>query len=343
VLTRAVRSTGKLSHGDNPVNARCVFAFLDGFSRIRRKIAEYSNHHPSLKDGEPQGGEMKKRKITAAVTAAGIALFAGAANADTIPERLMRDLGRDFHLKDFQAAGVVGNLARETGNFRFMQELKPVVTGSRGGIGYSQWTGSRRVAFEEYAGSADNQLTYEVNYGYLKKELSEDYADVMDEVRGSKNLWESTVLFMRGYLRPKDNEKNIRVSMNYANGYLAGDFSGSGCQAQHEVRIDGRRMTIAACPEATIDVAGMSVEVVFADNMRPRPRPNLPDQPEYRSAIREMVVAAIDSEASAKNPSAKPPARHSASAGDEEPDPLLAWDPFFARRENEPTDYGPYL
>lgn len=216
---------------------------------------------------------MRDRMITAAVTAVGIAVFAGAAPADTIPERLMRDIGRDFDLADFQAAGVVGNLARETGNFRYLQELNPMVEGSRGGIGYSQWTASRRIAFEEYAGSIDNQLTYEANYGYLKQELSGDYSHVIDDVRGAENLWEATVLFMRGYLKPHPDEDNIRVSMNYANTYLAGDFSGSGCQASHEVTIDGRMIVVSTCPSYAGSIEGESFDVVLESSLRPRPRP----------------------------------------------------------------------
>lgn len=216
---------------------------------------------------------MPRSTLTAVIAAAGISLFAGAADAETIPARLMANLARDFALQDFQAAGVTGNLARETGNFRFMQELEPVVKGSRGGIGYSQWTASRRVAFEGYAGSVQRQMTYEVNYGYRKKELEEDYAEVIDDVRRSKNLWEATVIFMRGYLKPKKNPDNIRVSMNYGSAYLRGDYAGSGCQSRHQVTIDGRRMMIAACPETTIAVDGRDVGIVLARSDRPRARP----------------------------------------------------------------------
>lgn len=302
---------------------------------------------------------MSRKKITAAVTAVGIALFAGAADAETIPERLMADLSRDFQLQGFQAAGIVGNLARETGNFRFMQELNPIVEGSRGGIGYSQWTGSRRVAFEAYAGSLENQLTYEVNYGYLKKELNEDYAGVIKDVRGSKNLWEATVLFMRGYLKPKKNENNIRVSMNYANAYLRGDYSGAGCQLHHEVRIDGRRMMVAACPDTSIRVAGENVDMVLASAPRPQPKPAAinaqlrvadagmdgsirpPVRPEqaqpahpakdYGDEVYERIMIAMN--AARDVPKTDP-------GPEETEDPMLAWDPFYARKEDEPDDFG---
>lgn len=303
---------------------------------------------------------MSRTTLTAAVTAVGIALFAGPADAETIPERLMADLARDFRLLDFQAAGIAGNLARETGNFRFMQELQPIVAGSRGGIGYSQWTASRRESFEAYAGSLPQQMTYEVNYGYLKKELNEGYSHVIDDVRKSKNLWEATVIFMRGYLKPKRNPDNIRVSMNYGNAYLRGDFSGSGCQSRHSVTIDGRRMMIAACPDTTIRVAARDVAVVLASSERPRARP---------AEVGRVRVADAGLESSGR-PRARPDRGETGQTGmdavagavlvamsreavqellepqvlehrDAPSDPPRHWDPVFARKEDDPADHLP--
>lgn len=300
---------------------------------------------------------MSRTILTAVVTAASIALFAGAPNAQTIPERLMADLARDFRLQDFQAAGITGNLARETGNFRFMQELEPIVEGSRGGIGYSQWTASRRVSFEKYAGSLQKQLTYEVNYGYLKKELNGEYREVIDEVRKSKNLWEATVIFMRGYLKPKKNPDNIRVSMNYGSAYLRGNYDGAGCQRHHDVTIDGRRMMIAACPETTIPANGQDVGVILALSERPAPRPENParirvadaslqtsNRPQARpgqadtgqpriEAVRDAVLVAMNTEAVRAAIQLEPEDHQ-----DEPCDPEMEVNPFHARREEDPED-----
>ena len=49
------------------------------------------------------------------------------------------------------AAAIVGNAARETGDFKYCTELKPTVPGSKGGINLFQWTGPRRRDFEAYA------------------------------------------------------------------------------------------------------------------------------------------------------------------------------------------------
>lgn len=188
-------------------------------------------------------------KMTIVAAGAALAVYAGASQADTIPERLMSDLRQDFSLQAFQAAGIVGALAVETGNFRYMQELNPIVKGSRGGIGYSQWTGPRRLAFEAWAGPEVDLTTYEVNYGFLKEELEGEYASVVDRVRDTDTVREATNVFMRRYLRPHKNHRALSTRVAYAEAYLSGDFTGAGCQSTHEVTVDGRIMAVAMCDE----------------------------------------------------------------------------------------------
>lgn len=197
-----------------------------------------------------------------------LAVFAGAACADTVPERLMADLQAHLDLKDFQAAGITGDLARETGNFRYLQELKPVVKNSKGGIGYAQWTGVRRVAFEEWASEDADLTSYEVNYGYLLEELRGDYAPVLERVRKTESLEEAATVFMTGYLRPMREHRNLDERIAYGEAYLAGDFSGAGCQDEHEVEIEGRMIVVAMCsPDST------TVTAHYADNEAIRPDP----------------------------------------------------------------------
>lgn len=193
---------------------------------------------------------MSKRRITilATVTAAFAVLGASAAEAETIPERLMQDLEADFGFADFQAAGVVGNLARETGNFRYLQEIDPIVAGSQGGIGYSQWTASRRDAYEAWAGDAD-LTAYETNYGYLVHELSGRYSRVVDRILESRTAREAAEIFMRRYLVPHPSYRHLEERVAYAEAYLDGDFSGAGCQEHHEVEVSGRLMVVSMCPD----------------------------------------------------------------------------------------------
>ncbi|MCG5029758.1 phage tail tip lysozyme, partial [[Ruminococcus] torques] len=68
----------------------------------------------------------------------------------TLAPRIMRDLLAEarFGFSRDDVAAIVGNLAHETLGFTKMQEMAPTVRGSRGGYGWAQWTGQRRVAFE---------------------------------------------------------------------------------------------------------------------------------------------------------------------------------------------------
>lgn len=203
-----------------------------------------------------------------ALIAAGavLAVYAGAAQAETIPERLMRDLQHNFHLLDFQAAGVVGGLARETGNFRYIQEINPLVNGSRGGIGYAQWTGDRRVAFETWASEDADLTSYEVNYGYLAEEFKGPYASVIERLRETEDIEEAATVFMKRYLKPHRKHRNLDERIAYGEAYLAGDFSGAGCQAEHDVEIDGRLMVVALCPTEGLQLSPQ--EMMLASALR---------------------------------------------------------------------------
>lgn len=223
-----------------------------------------------------------------ALIAAGavLAIYAGAAQAETIPERLMHDLQHNFDLLDFQAAGIVGGLARETGNFRYIQEINPLVKGSRGGIGYAQWTGDRRVEFEVWASEDADLTSYEVNYGYLAEEFRGPYASVIERLRETEDVEEAATVFMKRYLKPHRKHRNLDERIAYAEAYLAGDFSGAGCQAEHDVEIDGRLMVVAMCPSEGLQLS--HEEMLLAADLR--------DQGitlQYAEPFRDILVPAF--------------------------------------------------
>lgn len=203
-----------------------------------------------------------KMMFRAAIAAAALTSTSAAALADpvSVPERLMGDLQADLELTDYQAAGIVGNLARETGNFRYLRELNPLIRGSRGGIGYGQWTGDRHDAFLEYASDRD-QMSYETNYGFLLQELEGPYAEVLAELYETGDAAEATMLIMRGYLAPHPKHRYLEERVAFAEGYLAGDFTGAGCESVHRVYPWGDMEVVQECPANLAD-------------LRPRARPD---------------------------------------------------------------------
>lgn len=128
--------------------------------------------------------------------------------------RLMTDLMKDFGLTREQAAGFVGNLDHETGGFKFMQEITPVVPGSRGGFGFAQWTGPRRKQFEAWAGEKGLDLeSYEANYGFLKHELENTpEGRVLNKLRETGDVKEATTVVSKDFLRPGKPHLESRIS-----------------------------------------------------------------------------------------------------------------------------------
>jgi len=114
------------------------------------------------------------------------------AKAGGIVSRLMADLS----LPDFQAAAIVGNLGHESNGFASLQEIKPTVAGSRGGYGWAQWTGPRRVAFENWCKAQSLSPSSDAaNYGYLVVELKGSEAAAIKALRPTKNLKDAVDAF----------------------------------------------------------------------------------------------------------------------------------------------------
>lgn len=98
-----------------------------------------------------------------------------------IRDSLMTDLG----ISKEAAAGIMSNLWAESG-VRGINEKNPA-EGTRGGFGWAQWTGPRRVAFEAYADA--RKLDYasdEANYGFLVHELKTKYPRVLQQLQAGK-------------------------------------------------------------------------------------------------------------------------------------------------------------
>lgn len=105
--------------------------------------------------------------------------------APRIMTGLMHDLG--CSLED--AAAILGNLGHECAGFTRMQEVSPIIKGSRGGTGWAQWTGPRRKTFEAWAAAHKLKLdSYEANYGFLIHELKGAYVSALQKMMGVRGL-----------------------------------------------------------------------------------------------------------------------------------------------------------
>lgn len=133
--------------------------------------------------------------------------MSGAAKGTHIASRLMSDLG----LSAEQAAGIAGNLSHESGGFRHMQEINP--RSGRGGLGWAQWTGPRRNAFERWASARGlSTSSDEANYGFLMHELTGEYSGALDAVRGTDDVAGAAMAFEKQFERAGVKAYDSRIS-----------------------------------------------------------------------------------------------------------------------------------
>lgn len=129
-------------------------------------------------------------------------------------------LKADFGLTTEDGAAIVGNLGHESGGFKYFQEIDPVVPGSRGGFGWCQWTGPRRVAFESYC--KRNHLdpkSDRANYGYLFTELKGSEKGAIPAVKKAIGLQGKVAAFEAHFERA--GVINMPSRMRYANQAMA--------------------------------------------------------------------------------------------------------------------------
>lgn len=109
----------------------------------------------------------------------------------------------DFSLSVEDAASIIGNAGHESGGFKSLQEIKPLVPGSRGGYGIMQWTGPRRREYEAYCKRNKlNPADMDTNYKFLFVELKGPEGRVLPKLRAAKGLDAKVEVFSGGFLRP---------------------------------------------------------------------------------------------------------------------------------------------
>lgn len=118
---------------------------------------------------------------------------------------VVRELAKDAGLTLAQAAGLVGNLGYESNGFRTLQEITPLIPGSRGGGGWAQWTAGRRVKFERRcAEKGYSPASDEGNYDFLLHELLGEYRNFASRLRQMRSIEDACRLTHKEYETPSD-------------------------------------------------------------------------------------------------------------------------------------------
>jgi peptidoglycan hydrolase-like protein with peptidoglycan-binding domain len=94
-----------------------------------------------------------------------------------------------------------------------MQEIKPVVAGSRGGYGWAQWTADRRRAFEAWAKRKGWSVdSYDANYSFLIRELLGPEKRAIAAVKNAQGLDAKVKAFEASYERAGVKAYSKRIS-----------------------------------------------------------------------------------------------------------------------------------
>lgn len=142
-------------------------------------------------------------------------------------------LAKQYGLTLNQAAGIVGNLGFESMGFKTLQEIKPMISGSRGGYGWAQWTGLRRRNFEAWCRARSlKPSSDEANYGFLCQEMDGTHAYCMGPLRREVAIEQCVFVWGRDYEAPAgtthDHLPAFDDRLKYARRALAGAAGAAG-------------------------------------------------------------------------------------------------------------------
>ena len=101
------------------------------------------------------------------------------------------------------AQGIVANMKAESNLQPGINEISPVVPGSRGGFGLNQWTGPRRVAYEQFAAERGAPLDdLQTQLDFTMYELQGPEKAAYAALQGVQDPLEAARIYSERFLRP---------------------------------------------------------------------------------------------------------------------------------------------
>lgn len=101
------------------------------------------------------------------------------------------------------AQGMVANMKAESNLQPGINEIAPLVPGSRGGFGLNQWTGPRRRAFESFAASRNAPLDdLNTQLDFTLAELQGPERNAWEALQGARDPLEAARIYSDKFLRP---------------------------------------------------------------------------------------------------------------------------------------------
>jgi hypothetical protein len=187
-----------------------------GAQKTMRLIKENMSKKKAETDALPSGG----------VDGGGGDFEVGPAGTSGDKLTMARNLMRDLGLTADQAAGIVGNMAAESGveNAR-VQGSRPGEKGvlkvdGKTGYGIVQWTSQgRQQALADYAKSrgADlsKPLSMDIEYQFFLKEFKGKYGHVLSQLKQAKDVKTASTIFMQQYEVPAGYKTEAKIMERY--------------------------------------------------------------------------------------------------------------------------------
>lgn len=117
------------------------------------------------------------------------------------------------------ALGIVSRMKAESRLDPGINEIKPVVPGSRGGYGLNQWTGPRRVQYEQFAAARGKPVDdLQTQLDFTVWELRNTEKKAGDAVLAASTPDEAARIYMERYLRPGIVHADMRGGQGVSTG-----------------------------------------------------------------------------------------------------------------------------
>lgn len=163
--------------------------------------------------------------------------------AESIGAQIAKSLQQALNLNQAQAAGIVGNLMRESGlNPRVNEGGAVGLPRGVGGYGIAQWTGSRQTDLVRFSGGANAAGNLQTQLRFLVHELLGPESRALTSLRSTTTPEEAAVVFDRDYERSgikalperKANARRVYAEIAGTGPGVGLDDFASGIQAQQQ-------------------------------------------------------------------------------------------------------------
>ena len=217
-----------------------------------------------------------------------------------IGQRLKSDLVNELGITSAAASGIVGNLAHESAGFKQLQEVTPLVEGSRGGYGFAQWTGSRRRQFEQW--SKENNLnpsSYEANKGFLVHELKNTpESKVLKSLDGIKDSQKAAQVFSDEFLRPGIVHAKSRLdwTSKFDGNETMNGGQGNDAVQERKIRLPDKRILVLSGNESPEQLQALKTKLKerYKTQEQPQNQPIQEDPQEQKGFIERVSERASE-------------------------------------------------